>query len=182
MAAGGIDKEYSDNEEGIEMEDMVDDRGEVFPYMFEPETSGEETGSDSDVEINRLNGTQCKGECRCCREIGKVRNVMDEEGATCITLHPGFEAVCLNPWVLQTAYYVYRQQYGGRAQENSIHDWFSYDYFTGNTDTHAYRQLVRMCWQFLGKEVRVVLPSCAVRRIRAAFPSEQYEGFKLPRL
>ncbi|PIK35598.1 hypothetical protein BSL78_27578 [Apostichopus japonicus] len=107
MAAGGIDKEYSDNEEGIEMEDMVDDRGEVFPYMFEPETSGEETGSDSDVEINRLNGTQwchcghcvvmpTARECRCCREIGKVRNVMDEEGATCITLHPGFEAVCLN--------------------------------------------------------------------------------------
>ncbi|XP_071837202.1 uncharacterized protein [Apostichopus japonicus] len=59
-------------------------------------------------------------ECRCCREIEKVRNVMDEEGAACITLHPGFEAVCLNPWVLQTAYYVYRQQYGDHAQEKSI--------------------------------------------------------------
>ncbi|XP_071831904.1 uncharacterized protein [Apostichopus japonicus] len=111
-------------------------------------------------------------ECRCCREIEKVRNVMDE-GATCITLHPGFEAVCLNPWVQQTAYYVYRQQYGGRAHENSIHEKYRHT---------AYRQLVRMCWQFLGKEVCVVLPSCAVRRIRAAFPSEQYEGLKLPRL
>ncbi|XP_071828109.1 uncharacterized protein [Apostichopus japonicus] len=134
MAAGGIDTQYSDSnsEECREMEDMVDDRGEVFPYMFEPETSEEEAGSDSDVEIDRLDGThwvscgQCAvmptaRECRCCREIEKVRNVMDEEGAACITLHPGFEAVCLNPWVLQTAYNVYRQQYGGRAQENSIH-------------------------------------------------------------
>ncbi|XP_071810726.1 uncharacterized protein [Apostichopus japonicus] len=86
-----------------------------------------------------------------------------KKSAACITLHPGFEAVCLNPWVLQIAYYVYRQQYGGRAQENSIHE------------HTAYRQLVRVCWQFLGKEVRVFLPSCAVRRIRAAFPSEQYE-------
>lgn len=47
---------------------------------------------------------------------------MDEEGAACITLHPGFEAMCLNPLFLQTAYYMYRQQYGGRAQENRIQE------------------------------------------------------------
>lgn len=58
MAAGGIDTQYLDSngEEVREMEDMVDDRGEVFPYMFEPETSEEEAGSDSDVEIDRLDG------------------------------------------------------------------------------------------------------------------------------
>ncbi|PIK62489.1 putative ergosterol biosynthetic protein 28 [Apostichopus japonicus] len=56
MAAGGIDTQYLDSngEEVREMEDMVDDRGEVFPYMFEPETSEEEAGSDSDVEIDVL--------------------------------------------------------------------------------------------------------------------------------
>ncbi|XP_071852982.1 uncharacterized protein [Apostichopus japonicus] len=112
-------------------------------------------------------------ECRCCSEIDKIRTLMDEEGAACITLHPGIEAVCLNSSVLQTSYYVYRQQYGGRAQENSIQEKYRHT---------AYRQLVRMSWQFLGKQVCVVLPSCAVRRIREALPSEQYEGFKLPRL
>ena len=38
---------------------------------------------------------------------------MEETVALCITEHEGFSAVCLNRWVLQTAYYFqYRQQYG----------------------------------------------------------------------
>lgn len=41
----------------------------------------------------------------------------------------------------------------------------------------AYRQFVRWCWHFLGKEVRVVLPSCVVDSIRKAFPSQDYTGF-----
>ena len=32
-----------------------------------------------------------------------------------ITLHDGFVPVCLNVWVLQTAYFQYRQQYGNTA-------------------------------------------------------------------
>lgn len=54
-------------------------------------------------------------ECRCCSEIR-----MDEEVAACITLHPGFEAMCLNPFVSSDSQ-PYRQQYGERAQENRIH-------------------------------------------------------------
>ena len=30
----------------------------------------------------------------------------------CMTEHPGFEAVCLNEYVLETAYYSYRQHHG----------------------------------------------------------------------
>jgi len=41
----------------------------------------------------------------------------------------------------------------------------------------AYRQFVRWCWHFLGREVRVVLPSCVVHTIRTAFPSDHYTGF-----
>ena len=41
----------------------------------------------------------------------------------------------------------------------------------------AYRQLVRWCWHFLGKEVRVVIPSCGVVMIRTAFPNKNYTGF-----
>ena len=37
----------------------------------------------------------------------------------CITAHPGFHTVCLDRWVLQTAYYQYRQQYGNRARKDA---------------------------------------------------------------
>jgi len=35
---------------------------------------------------------------------------------------------------------------------------------------------------WLGKSVRIVLPSCAVHKIRHTFPSEVYAGFKYPQL
>jgi len=51
-------------------------------------------------------------ECVCCCSIAEVVAKMEEIGALCITESEGFEAVCLNQWVLQTAYHQYRQQYG----------------------------------------------------------------------
>ncbi|KAG1653164.1 hypothetical protein GQR58_025784 [Nymphon striatum] len=39
----------------------------------------------------------------------------------------------------------------------------------------AYRQFVRWCWGFLGKNIRVVIPSCAVTAIRNAFQSDTYK-------
>ncbi|XP_063436823.1 uncharacterized protein LOC134718259 [Mytilus trossulus] len=42
----------------------------------------------------------------------------------------------------------------------------------------SYRQFVRWCWQFFGKEVRVVISSCAVLRIRSTFPCMNYTGFQ----
>ena len=52
---------------------------------------------------------------------GKMVTKMEETGASCITEHEGFGAVCLNRWVLQTAYYQYRQQYGNHLEETVIH-------------------------------------------------------------
>ena len=46
----------------------------------------------------------------------------------------------------------------------------------------AYRQLTAWCWGWLGKNIRVVLPSCAVNKIRSSFPSVAYAGFKYPQL
>ena len=46
----------------------------------------------------------------------------------------------------------------------------------------AYRQLMRWCWHWLGRQVRVVLPSCAVKAIRERFPSPSYTGFMYPTL
>ena len=33
-------------------------------------------------------------------------------GLMCITNHPEFQTICLDHWVLQTAYYQYRQEHG----------------------------------------------------------------------
>ena len=90
--------------------------------------------------------------------------------------HPGFQAVCLNYWVLQAAWLQYKQQYGSSAYEGAEH----------TKSRHiAYRQLVRWCWGSLGKEIRVPLPSCAVCCIRAHFqepgkPEEDmvFKGFR----
>ena len=44
-----------------------------------------------------------------------------ENDISCITDHEGFESVCLNVWVLQTAYFNYRQRYG-EAVEKTVHE------------------------------------------------------------
>ena len=58
-------------------------------------------------------------ECICCCEIAPVQEKKNTEGVHCIT---GFEAVCLSIWVVGTAYYDYRQQYGENAHEGAIHE------------------------------------------------------------
>ena len=118
-------------------------------------------------------------ECKCCLEVPEVvrkNSEVTRPFPSCITLHPGFSAVCLNRWVLQTAWYQYRQQYSE-----------CYDCPEHKLNSHiAYRQLVRWCWGIIGKEIRVVLPSCAVSCIRAHFrpPGLEedfvFEGFHFP--
>ena len=61
-------------------------------------------------------------ECICCCEIARVVDKLEGTGAPCITEHDGFDVVCLNRWVLQTAYYQYKQQYGRRSDKPEIHE------------------------------------------------------------
>lgn len=105
-------------------------------------------------------------ECVCCDEIEQVKKERGDE-YPCIIGHPGFETVCLDKYVLKTAYLAYRQEYG-HYQDNDNHARYRYT---------AYRQLVRWCFGYLGKEIRVPLPSCAVNRIREEYPSIDYQGF-----
>ena len=53
-------------------------------------------------------------ECVCCQEHEQIqgRIAENENEVPCIIDHDGFEAVCLNRWVLQTGFFQYRQQYG----------------------------------------------------------------------
>ena len=111
----------------------------------------------------------CTEECVCCHEVPKVMNKNEEvfetdklkEKPSCITDKPAFKAVYLNPWVLQVARYDYKQQYSTMATEGP----------EDRKNRHvAYRQLAGWCWGYLGKEIRVPLPACAVSCIRAHFP------------
>ena len=49
----------------------------------------------------------------CCCEVERILTKKEGENEiACITGHAGFEPVCLNVKVLQTAYFTYRQRYG----------------------------------------------------------------------
>ncbi|KAK7480235.1 hypothetical protein BaRGS_00028511 [Batillaria attramentaria] len=162
----------------------------ILPYQFEPEEDHSDAderaslpvsdGVDETDQRSRLalsaNWCQCQlcgvmptaNECRCCMEIDEMRVLMDGVSEACITQHPGFATVCLDQWVLRTAYWQYRQQYSEQINDENRR----YRYT-------AYRQLVRFVWHFLGRHIRVVLPACAVLAIRRAFSSADgsYTGF-----
>lgn len=63
-------------------------------------------------------------ECVCCCEIQEVEDKKNEvtPPVKCITNHPGFSNVCLDIWVLQTAYYLYCQHYGSHTHQGSLHE------------------------------------------------------------
>ena len=46
----------------------------------------------------------------------------------------------------------------------------------------SYRQFVRWIWHYLGTHQRKILPACVVSKIRSTFPSEEYTGFKYPKI
>lgn len=137
-------------------------------------------------------------ECLCCKEVPKIIDKMNQMDipVKCITEHPGFEAVCLNVWVLQTAYFQYRQHYGSTTPPTTLHEYVKTGVVCGivcfltfpslflfcyrKYRYTAYRQLTRWCWGWLGKDIRIILPACAVKKIRESFPSETYTGFQYP--
>lgn len=60
-------------------------------------------------------------ECQCCKEIPEVAeriNTVEDENIQCICEHPGFSTVCLDCYVLETAFYEYRQKYGLLPEED----------------------------------------------------------------
>jgi len=125
-------------------------------------------------------------ECVCCREcegtFNKLHDNIDyyrqDNMFDCITNLPGFQAICLNPFVLQVAWLSYKQHYTN-AYEGPDHKKYRHI---------AYRQYIRWVHGFVGKNIRSVIPSCAVCCIQAHFPppglEEDFEftGFMLPEL
>ncbi|XP_051268940.1 P2X purinoceptor 7-like [Dicentrarchus labrax] len=147
----------------------------VQPYMFEPESDPEQEGASEEVVQCRLqqdvsewctceNCTTMPTEPEnvCCREIPQVIRRLNQlqNPPSCMVDHPGLEPVCLNAFSLQKELNIYRADYG-RLRLRGIEHRYRY---------LAYRGFVSWCWGFLGRRVRVALPSCVVLRIRAEFP------------
>ncbi|KAK3740763.1 hypothetical protein QZH41_005890 [Actinostola sp. cb2023] len=113
-------------------EESVERRNEVqfglLPYQFEPigqQVDVEEVEAEPQTAMeveraDRLGNTDwCTcGNCvtmetveesSCCQEIPRIQDKIllleIENPPTCITGHPGFQSVCLDMWVLQTAYF-----------------------------------------------------------------------------
>ena len=59
-------------------------------------------------------------ECISCCEVESIVE-KKQENVNCIINHEGFQTVCLDVWVLQAAYFNYRQHYGD-AEERAIHE------------------------------------------------------------
>ena len=84
-----------------------------------------------------------------------------EEPPGCIVYHPGFQAVCLNVWVLQTAWLQYKQQYGSKAHGGPEHQ---------KKSSHSLQAVSEVVLGVLRIRISGALPSCAVNCIRTHFP------------
>ena len=183
----------SDTDLGTDSELSYDDDDELTnlnehlkPYNYEPSCqprkdfiSNSENDEDSDVSSDSnqehsrkgyTNWCAC-GHCRameteienfCCRDT----NVAPDnyfEGHKHITESEGFKMVCLSKPVLDTALSVFNHFRGDSIEniDNKSHR------FAG------YKQYIFWVYNYLGKGVRKVIPSCAVWKIRNEFKSEK---------
>ncbi|CAM4571551.1 unnamed protein product [Leuciscus chuanchicus] len=121
------------NEDEQDEDEQLHFQAGISPYLYEPPANQDESSQViSEVHPrDHLDVSEwcscgfCKNmatgpERLCCRE---VRQVMDKCSKAhpqpeCMTRHPGFEAVCLNPWVLQIEYASMLQYYGDYDQED----------------------------------------------------------------
>ncbi|XP_028518327.1 uncharacterized protein LOC114576243 [Exaiptasia diaphana] len=94
-------------------------------------------------------------ECWCCFEVDRCVSKMEDAGMDdlCITEHRGFENVCLDEWVLDTAAVGLktRKKKSYSANRGEATD---FEYFRAI----AYRQFVRFVWEYVGANKR--LPLC----------------------
>ena len=58
----------------------------------------------------------------CCQEIHGYSYRLEEEDVQCITQHPGFDANCTNPWVLELSFWEYLQNNGPIGDEEPRHE------------------------------------------------------------
>ncbi|XP_064469219.1 uncharacterized protein LOC135383847 [Ornithodoros turicata] len=107
----------------------------------------------------------------CCKEVRDiVRKKTDEY--PCITLHPGFEPVCLNIHSIEVSYYWYMEKMPVYLDKLAIHEQYR---------RIAYGRFARWIWHSMGQSMHKVVPSCVTTLIRTSMPNETVANFTYPR-
>lgn len=109
-------------------------------------------------------------ESTCCLEIPEVAKAVGTHG--CITLHPGFESVCLNLHSLQVPFYWCMENQPKYL--SGLHEHEQYRRI-------AYRQFTRWVWHRLGKSMHRPVPSCVTTKIRKTLVPESQVSWAYPR-
>lgn len=109
-------------------------------------------------------------ECICCQEIAFLSRVVED--LPCVTEHSSFHAVCLNRDVLWTALVSLHDRESAGLPDRQQMSNRSFRYA-------AYRQFTSWVHGHLERKIRRVIPSCAVKKIRNAFPADSnvYTGY-----
>ncbi|CAH3134487.1 unnamed protein product, partial [Porites lobata] len=146
-----------------------------FQRRYSGEVPANEWCSCSNCSVSLVTKAQ---EGICCKEIDRCEEVMEEaigDRTLRITLHPGFESVCLNRHVLEVAALGLKTRAGKsyttvRGQSNKSDNEF--------LRSVAYHQFTRLLWSYIGSSRRYPLPCCAHNKIRKQFPSQNghYRG------
>lgn len=128
---------YWSEEEGEEEKAEEEEAGAVGPdavqpYRFEPPArnpppddmevdqpeEGVRAGNNNWCSCTRCLIMQEESESTCCQEAERVLeqvtiyNQETDSQILCITHHPGFQTVCLDRYVLDTAYLQFKQEHG----------------------------------------------------------------------
>ncbi|XP_030228667.1 uncharacterized protein LOC115555775 [Gadus morhua] len=119
-------------------------------------------------------------ESLCCSESQRCQFLRDEmaesgeEGAVCVTSHPGFTPH-LNRWVLDTYFRTQKVNWKRQPKPAGRNGRLS-------TELTSYRHFLEWILQGerLGRGNRLVLPACVVQAIRANYPTQdgQYRGYQ----
>ncbi|XP_068677072.1 uncharacterized protein [Montipora foliosa] len=122
-------------------------------------------------------------ECYCCSELEGclesmksdlvLQDLAPDATLTCITKHPGFQAVCLQKWSLRLAAGKYKTKGKQMYRQTGCEESFLRGV--------SYREFSRLVYGMLGAK-RIPLPACAYVAIRNQFPvnkDESFTGFDL---
>ena len=151
--AFAFEPEYTESE--------VDERLRAYPEFDDID---DENNSSVELEDGWCTCGKCvhmdnPDERVCCRSFNEI--IGDKFGTEkCIAMTTAFRDVCLNKNVLQAALGTWRQL---TEQDMQISN-KSYRFI-------GYRQYISWVYGWLGKDVRKVIPSCAVNTIRQTFPA-----------
>jgi len=105
------------------------------------------------------------------RKPGRKDITSLEDPVQCITDHPGFYDICLSPWTLEYEAYQYVEQEGRVGDDQPVNILMRH---------LAYKRFVRWIFGLLGRNNRVIIPSCVVKMIRDTYASDVYVGFRFP--